>query len=113
MADVTFKKPFPNKGPSLMNYFLRSEKEVLRFAAYIAKEKKEGMVLFKDVAKWINNPAVRNFKNREALYENFRVNRDSLGDAWYKRWQLIKSVSEYLMIIRQVISHPDTKKKNS
>lgn len=95
---------------SLMNYFLKSEKEVLRFAGYIAKEKREGMILAKNTAKWINNPAVRNFKNVETLYESFQANHDSLGSVWHKKWQPIKNINEYLMIIWQIMSHSDAKK---
>lgn len=93
----------------LMNYFLRNQKEILRFATYIAKEKKHGLTLAQKIARLIKKPVLHNFRNREILCENFLANRN-IGYAWYKRWQPIKTESEYLMIIKQIINHSDTKK---
>ena len=99
----------PREEFSLMNYFLRNQKEVLRFALYVTKERKQGLILAKSVARLIRKPVFHNFKNREMLCENFLANRD-IGYAWYKKWQPIKNEREYLLIIKQIINHSDTKK---
>jgi len=83
---------------------------IARFADYIRKEGKRGMVIAQNAAKWIDNSEVKNFRDQEKLLSGFRSGRKILGEVWYKRWQYLRDEDEYLGIVRKIISDSRSKK---
>ncbi|MCD6528045.1 hypothetical protein J7K44_00125 [bacterium] len=83
---------------------------VVRFANYLKREGKKGMIVTQNAAKWINNPKVENFRNKRRLRKSFQLNQKILGKAWYGKNHILSNEKEYLQIIREIISHPYSKR---
>lgn len=94
---------------SINELFSEKSERNFKICHLYCQRKKHGLTLAQKIARLIKKPVLHNFRNREILCENFLANRN-IGYAWYKRWQPIKTESEYLMIIKQIINHSDTKK---
>jgi len=82
----------------------------VRFAEYINKEKEGGLVIAKNAAIWIDDTKPKNFRNRGKLEASFSPHWETLGEAWFGKWQWIKGGDEYLGIIRKIIASPRSKK---